>query len=1097
MFGGVSAPFIHRPVATTLLMVAILLVGLVAYPNLAVAPLPQVDFPTITVAASLPGASPETMAASVAQPLERQIAQIPGVTQMTSTSSLGATAIAVQFDLNRNIDAAANDIQAAINAAAGQLPKDLPSPPTYRKVNPSDTPILILSVRSDVEPIIDVDDVAENILAQRISQISGVSLVRVGGQQTPAIRIQIDPAKLVEKGLQLEDVRQQIGIATVDSPKGALIGPKQTFTIYDNDQLTVAQPWNDVIVAYRNGAPVRVRDIGRAEAGPADTTQAAWSNGKSSVFLVIWKQPGANVIDTVEAIKRALGPLQAAIPHDIQVKVLSDRTLTIRASVRDVEFTLMLTVALVVMVIFVFLRSVWTTVIPAVTIPLALLGACALMWAVGYSLDNLSLMAFTIAVGFVVDDAIVMLENITRHVEEGERPFEAALKGSGEIGFTIISMSTSLIAVLMPLLMMSGLIGRLFREFSVTIAMTIAVSALVSLTLSPMMASRFLKSRDEERHGRLYKLSEKGFVTLARAYERGLDFVLRHRFATLMTFIATVVATVYLFVEIPKGFFPQQDTGVLYGTTEAAQDVSFPEMYRLQEEAGKVVMADPAVETMGMGLGAGVGTTGQNQGRMFITLKPEDERDVSIFQVISRLRPKLAQIKGLRTYLFAAQDVTVGARFAKTQFQYTLQDANLDELNAWAPKILDKLKSLAELRDVATDQENAGTTLTLKIDRDMASRFGIQPQLIDDTLYDAFGQREVTQYFTQVNTYWVVEEVLPSLQGDPATLDKIYIRSPTTGQMVPLSAFAKWTTNPVAPLSISHQGQFPAITISFNLAEGVALGTATAAVQRVERELQLPRGLTTTFQGNAQAFEESLVTVPLLILAALVSVYLILGVLYESFIHPLTILSTLPSAGVGAIATLMLFGYEFSLVALIGVILLIGIVKKNGIMMVDFAIAAEREEGRPTVEAIREAALLRFRPIMMTTMAALLGSIPLMLSHGSGSEMRQPLGFTMFGGLLFSQALTLFTTPVIYLYLDRLSHWLSGGSGRTKPRGEGGREAAWGAGARTAARARLGRSARQGCGVNGGAPGQSACPDNFGGRRKDARDWHRGRDAHC
>ena len=842
MFGGVSAPFIHRPVATTLLMVAILLVGLVAYPNLAVAPLPQVDFPTITVAASLPGASPETMAASVAQPLERQIAQIPGVTQMTSTSSLGATAIAVQFDLNRNIDAAANDIQAAINAAAGQLPKDLPSPPTYRKVNPSDTPILILSVRSDVEPIIDVDDVAENILAQRISQISGVSLVRVGGQQTPAIRIQIDPAKLVEKGLQLEDVRQQIGIATVDSPKGALIGPKQTFTIYDNDQLTVAQPWNDVIVAYRNGAPVRVRDIGRAEAGPADTTQAAWSNGKSSVFLVIWKQPGANVIDTVEAIKRALGPLQAAIPHDIQVKVLSDRTLTIRASVRDVEFTLMLTVALVVMVIFVFLRSVWTTVIPAVTIPLALLGACALMWAVGYSLDNLSLMAFTIAVGFVVDDAIVMLENITRHVEEGERPFEAALKGSGEIGFTIISMSTSLIAVLMPLLMMSGLIGRLFREFSVTIAMTIAVSALVSLTLSPMMASRFLKSRDEERHGRLYKLSEKGFVTLARAYERGLDFVLRHRFATLMTFIATVVATVYLFVEIPKGFFPQQDTGVLYGTTEAAQDVSFPEMYRLQEEAGKVVMADPAVETMGMGLGAGVGTTGQNQGRMFITLKPEDERDVSIFQVISRLRPKLAQIKGLRTYLFAAQDVTVGARFAKTQFQYTLQDANLDELNAWAPKILDKLKSLAELRDVATDQENAGTTLTLKIDRDMASRFGIQPQLIDDTLYDAFGQREVTQYFTQVNTYWVVEEVLPSLQGDPATLDKIYIRSPTTGQMVPLSAFAKWTTNPVAPLSISHQGQFPAITISFNLAEGVALGTATAAVQHAEQRIAAAAG---------------------------------------------------------------------------------------------------------------------------------------------------------------------------------------------------------------------------------------------------------------
>jgi multidrug efflux pump subunit AcrB len=688
------------------------------------------------------------------------------------------------------------------------------------------------------------------------------------------------------------------------------------------------------------------------------------------------------------------------------------------------------------MVIFIFLRSVWTTVIPAVTIPLALLGACALMWGLGYSLDNLSLMAFTIAVGFVVDDAIVMLENIARHVEDGERPFEAALKGSSEIGFTIVSMSISLVAVLIPLLLMSGLIGRLFREFSVTIAMTIAVSALVSLTLSPMMASRFLKSREQERHGRIYNLSEKGFLALARGYERGLDFVLRHRFITLMTFFATVLATVCLFVAIPKGFFPQQDTGILYGTTEAAQDVSFPEMYRLQEEAGKIIQADPAIEAVGMGLGAGVGSTGQNMGRMFISLKPEDERDASIFQVIARLRPKLAQIRGLRTYLFAAQDVTVGARFAKTQFQYTLQDVNLDELNAWAPKILDKLKSLSELRDVATDQENAGTTLTLKIDRDMASRFGIQPQLIDDTLYDAFGQREVTQYFTQVNTYWVVEEVLPSLQGDPATLGKLYIRSPTTGQMVPLSAFAKWTTNPVAALSISHQGQFPAITISFNLANGVALGQATTAVQQAVQQLQLPPSLTTTFQGNAQAFQESLTTVPLLILAALVCVYIILGVLYESFIHPLTILSTLPSAGVGALATLMLFGYEFSLVALIGLILLIGIVKKNGIMMVDFAIAAERQEGKSTVEAIREAALLRFRPIMMTTMAALLGAVPLMLSHGSGSEMRQPLGFTMFGGLVFSQALTLFTTPVVYLYLDRLSHWLSGGSGRAEPPGE-------------------------------------------------------------
>ena len=1043
MYKGISAPFIHRPIATTLIMVAVLLAGLVAFPSLPVAPLPQVDFPTITVSASLPGASPDTMATSVAQPLERQIAQIPGVSQMTSTSSLSTTAITVQFDLNRNIDAAANDIQAAINAAAGNLPKDLPSPPTYRKVNPSDTPILILSVQSDVAPIIDVDDAAENVLAQHLSQISGVSLVRIGGQVTPAVRIQIDPAKLVEMGLQLEDVRAQIGIATVDNPKGAILGNKQTFTIYNNDQLTTAKPWNDVIIAYRNGAPVRIRDIGQAVMGPTDSTQAGWSNGKRSVFLVVFKIPGANVINTVEAIKGTLATLQASIPPTIHVSVLSDRTKTIRASVRDVEFTLALTVALVVMVIFVFLRNLWATIIPSVTVPLALLGACALMWAVGYSLDNLSLMAFTISVGFVVDDAIVMLENITRHIEEGEKPLQAALKGSSEIGFTIISISVSLVAVLIPLLMMSGIIGRLFREFSVTIAMTIFVSAVVSLTLTPMMASRFLKTRDEERHGRLYKLSEKGFVALANGYARGVDFVLRHRFATLLTFIGTVIATGYLFVIIPKGFFPQQDTGVLYGTTEAGQDVSFPVMYRLQQEVGWIVMADPAVDTVAMGLGSGVGAAVQNNGRMFIQLKPFDERDVDIFGVIRRLRPKLAQIAGARVYLFAAQDVTVGARFAKTQFQYTLQDASLDELNAWAVKVLEKLQSLPQLRDVATDQQNSGTTLTLKIDRDMASRYGIQPQLIDDTLYDAFGQRQVTQYFTQVNTYYVIEEVLPNLLGDPATLDKLYLRSPTSNQMIPMSAFAKWTTAPVAALSISHQGQFPATTISFNLAMGEALGTATAAIQRAMQELQLPPGLTTTFQGNAQAFQDSLTTVPLLILAALVCVYLILGVLYESFIHPLTILSTLPSAGLGALATLMLFGNEFSLVALIGAILLIGIVKKNGIMMVDFAIAATREEGLTAVEAIRKAALLRFRPIMMTTMAALLGGVPLMLSHGAGSEMRQPLGYTMVGGLIVSQALTLFTTPVIYIYLDRVSHWISGSKKAKPPVPKEKRERAW------------------------------------------------------
>jgi hydrophobic/amphiphilic exporter-1 (mainly G- bacteria), HAE1 family len=1030
MNGGISAPFIRLPVATTLIMVAILLAGAVAYPLLPVAPLPQIDFPTIAVSAQLPGASPDTMATSVAQPLERQIAQIPGVSQMTSTSSLGATGISVQFDLDRNIDAAANDIQAAINAASGQLPKILPSPPTYRKVNPSDTPILILSVQSDVAPIIDVDDAAENILAQQISQISGVSLVRVGGQVTPAIRIQIDPAKLVEKNLQLEDVRTQIGIATTDSPKGNVQGDKQAFTIFDNDQLTKADEWNNIIVAYRNGAPVRVRDIGQAVAGPTDDTQAAWGNGKRDVFLVVFKQPGVNVIKTVEKIKQTLTHLEAAIPSNIHVSVLSDRTTTIRAAVNDVQFTLLLTIALVVMVIFIFLRSLWATFIPSITVPLALLGACALMWAAGYSLDNLSLMALTIAVGFVVDDAIVMLENITRHIEEGMKPHQAALKGAGEIGFTIVSISLSLIAVLIPLLLMSGIIGRLFREFAVTLAMTIVVSAFVSLTLTPMMASRFLKEHGKEKHGRLYMLSERGFDALAKGYERGLDFVLRHRFATLLTFIATVCATGYLFVVIPKGFFPQQDTGVLFGTSEAAQDISFAEMMKKQQQLGAIVQADPDVATVAMALGAGVGNASQNNGRMFITLKPREERAADAFQIIARLRPRLAKVQGARLFLQVAQDVTVGARAARTQFQYTVQDANLEELNAWAPRILDKLKGLPELRDVASDQQVAGTTLTLKIDRDMASRFGIQPQLIDDTLYDAFGQRQVAQFFTQINTYDVIEEILPSLQADPGTLNKLYIRSPSTGQMVPVAAFAKWTTNPVSPLSISHQGQFPAITISFNLAQGAALGQATIAIQQAERELRLPPALTTTFQGNAQAFQDSLATVPLLILAALITVYLILGVLYESFIHPLTILSTLPSAGLGALGTLMLFGYEFSLVALIGTILLIGIVKKNGIMMVDFAIVAERDEHLSTEQSIRKAALLRFRPIMMTTMAAMLGGVPLMLGTGTGAELRQPLGYTMVGGLIVSQALTLFTTPVIYIYLDRLSSWLSRGKKR-------------------------------------------------------------------
>ncbi|MGM4906431.1 multidrug efflux RND transporter permease subunit [Tardiphaga sp. 866_E4_N2_1] len=1023
MNGGISAPFIRYPIATSLLMAGILFVGLVSYPQLPVAPLPQVDFPTIQVAATLPGASPETMASSVAQPLERQLAQIPGVAQMTSTSSLGTSAVTIQFDLNRSIDGAANDVQAAINAAGGQLPKTLPSPPTYRKVNPADSPIMLLSATSDTLPITTVSDSVDAQLAQQISQISGVAQVTIGGQQKPAIRIQIDPAKLVAKGLQLEDIRSQIAITTVDSPKGNIDGATRSYTIYANDQLPESKDWNDVIIAYRNGGPLRVRDIGTAVTGPEDAKQAAWANGKRGVFLVIFKQPGANVIDTVDKIKAELPRLVAAIPPTVKIEVLSDRTQTIRAAVQDVQFTLLLTIALVVMVIFVFLRSVWATVIPSVTVPLALLGACALMWVFGYTLDNLSLMALTISVGFVVDDAIVMLENITRYIEEGETPMAAALKGAGEIGFTIVSISVSLVAVLIPLLLMGGIIGRLFREFAVTLTMTIFVSLVVSLTLTPMMASRFLREEKHAKHGRLYQLSENAFDALLRAYERGLDLVLRWRLTTLMVFFATLVLSVYLFMIIPKGFFPQQDTGLITASSEASQDISFADMKIHQEELGKIVQADPDVASVAMSIGGSGGAL--NTGRMFITLKPRDERSANAQQITTRLRPKLEKVQGARLFMQAAQDIRLGGRATRTQFEYTLQDANLSELNEWAPKILAKMQTLPGLRDVATDQQTKGTTLTLTIDRDNASRYGIQPQLIDDTLYDAFGQRQVAQYFTQLNSYHVILEILPEMQGKLDSLDKIYIKSPTTSDMVPLSAFAKWTTVPVRPLSISHQGQFPAITISFNLAQGVALGQATDAVQAAMQDIGAPSTLRGTFQGTAQAFQQSLSTVPLLILAALVVVYLILGILYESYIHPLTILSTLPSAGVGALAILMAFGFDFSLIALIGIVLLIGIVKKNGIMLVDFAIAAERDEHLEPEEAIRKAAILRFRPIMMTTMAALLGGVPLMLGTGTGSEIRQPLGYAMVGGLIVSQALTLFTTPVVYVYLDKLSNIMS------------------------------------------------------------------------
>jgi HAE1 family hydrophobic/amphiphilic exporter-1 len=1024
MNGGLSAPFIRYPIATSLVMVGFLFVGLVTFPNLAVAPLPKVDFPTIQVSAIYPGASPETMASSVAQPLERQFAQIPGVTQITSTSGLSTTTVVVQFDLDRNIDGGANDIQAAINAASGQLPRDLPQPPTYRKVNPADSPILILSANSDTMPLIEVDDNADTKLAQQISQVSGVGLVTIGGEQKPAIRIQLDPAKLVAKNLSLEDVRSQLAITTVNTPKGNIDGEVRSYTIYANDQLTDAEKWNDVIVAFRNGAPLRVKDIGQAVAGPEDAKKAAWAQGKRGVFLVVFKQPGANVIDTVDRIKRQLPRLRAAMPPSLRVDVVSDRTQTIRASVEDVQLTLLLTIALVVGVIFIFLRTFWATVIPSVTVPLSLLGTCGLMYLLSYSLDNISLMALTISVGFVVDDAIVMLENIVRHVEHGMKPYEAAMKGAGEIAFTILSISISLVAVFIPLLLLGGVIGRLFREFAVTTTMCIAVSAFVALTLTPMMASRFLKSEREIKHGRFYKFTERGFDGMLRGYERGLDFVLRHQFATLCGFLLTLLLTVYLFTVIPKGFFPQQDTGMITGISEAGQDVSFEEMKRRQEALAQIIASDPAVATYAMAIGNGGATSTLNNGRFFITLKPKGQRDASAGQVIARLRPRLEKVEGARLFLQASQDVNVGGRLARTQFQYTLQDANLDELNQWAPKVLDKLKSIPTLRDVASDQQTAGTTLTLSIDRDQASRYGITPQAIDDTLYDAFGQRQVAQYFTQQNTYHVVMEILPELQGDAKSLGSLYVKSPMSGQLVPLETFVSWSTRETKPLSISHQGQFPAVTISFNLAQGASLGTATTDIQRAEREMQMPPSLIGTFQGNAQAFQASLRTVPMLILAALFVVYLILGILYESYIHPLTILSTLPSAGVGAIATLMLFGFDFSLVAMIGAILLIGIVKKNGIMMVDFAITAERDEQLSPEAAIRKAALLRFRPIMMTTAAALLGGVPLMAGAGTGAEIRQPLGFSMVGGLLVSQALTLFTTPVIYIYLDRFSTYL-------------------------------------------------------------------------
>jgi multidrug efflux pump len=1014
-----SRIFILRPVATSLLMIGLLLVGIVAYRQLPVSALPQVDYPTIQVTTFYPGAGPEVVASSVTAPMERQFGQVPGLNQMTSSSSYGCSVITLQFNLDLNIDIAEQEVQAAINAAATFLPRNLPNPPIYSKVNPADAPILTLALTSDSLPLTIVEDLADTVLAQKISQLSGVGMVSISGGQKPAVRIQANPTTLASYGLSLEDVRTALGLANVDQAKGILEGPRQAFTIASNDQLLSSAEYKSVVVAFRNGAPVHLSDVATVIDGAENSKQAAWMNLSPAVIVNIQRQPGANIINVVDSIKTVLPQLQGALPSSVKVSILTDRTETIRASVQDVQFELMLTVCLVVMVIFVFLRNLSATIIPSVAVPLSIVGTFAVMYLLGYSLDNLSLMALTISTGFVVDDAIVMIENIDRFLEEGHSPLEAALKGSAQIGFTIISLTVSLIAVLIPLLFMGDIVGRLFREFAVTLSVTILVSAGVSLTLTPMMASRLLKNPAQAKHGRLFQASERFYERVIEFYGRTLKWVLKHQPTTLLLTVGALALTLYLYFVVPKGLFPVQDTGVILGISEAPENSSFDSMAQRQQKLAQVILKDPDVASLSSFIGIDGTNTTENSGRIQINLKPHNQRNSTASDVILRLQPQLAEVEGITLYMQPVQDLTVEDRVSRTQYQYSLEDADAVELSDWATRIVDKLRQQPVLRDVASDQQVGGLKADLVIDRDTAARFGILPQAIDDTLYDAFGQRQVSTIFTQLNQYHVVLEVDPQFRQDPGALKDIYIKS-STGTQVPLATFSHFESSRTS-LTINHQGQFPVVTVSFNLAPGESLGAATKAIAQTEQDLGMPASIHASFQGTAAAFQNSLASEPLLILAALITVYIVLGVLYESYIHPLTILSTLPSAGVGAILALILTHNDLSVVALIGVILLIGIVKKNAIMMIDFALEAERGEGKPPEEAIFQASLLRFRPIMMTTMAALLGAVPLALGRGTGSELRHPLGITIIGGLVLSQTFTLYTTPVIYLWFDRLA----------------------------------------------------------------------------